>query len=90
MQARLEPTKIEPIAGLQSTGRLPALLAKNRLGWKRLAVTNAQAYITLVLNAAVKGFVSTAPWPDMAEICQNFKELNDRQNNELVSIILNM
>ena len=44
MQARLEPTKVEPITRLHSNGRLTALSINIRLGWKGMAMANIIVY----------------------------------------------
>jgi len=47
--------------GLHSNGKLPALPANIRLGWKCMTVTNNLAYHETVRIIAIKSFKVTAP-----------------------------
>jgi hypothetical protein len=44
LQARLELSRVEPLTGLHCNGRLLALPANIKLGWKLMAVANTPAY----------------------------------------------
>jgi len=59
--ARPEPTSVEPLTGLHSYCRLPALPANIRLWWKEFAVANTLAYYVMAPITAVTGFIVPAP-----------------------------
>jgi hypothetical protein len=56
----LELIREEPGRGLYFMGRLLALLANIRLGWKWLTMTNALAYCNTESVATVKSFIVQA------------------------------
>ncbi len=57
LHARLEPTSVELLTGLDSSGKLLVLPAIIRLGWKKMAVANTLAYETTATITVVKSFV---------------------------------
>ncbi len=62
MQARLEPTKVEPLTGLHSNGRLVTALTTNiSPEWKKTEVAKTLAYYDTATIAAVKSFIVLAP-----------------------------
>jgi hypothetical protein len=50
----LEPTRVEPLAGLHSNGRLIALPTNIRLGWKKMEKANTLAYYDTAIITVIK------------------------------------
>ncbi len=61
LQAKLEPTTALPHMGLHSNGRLLALPANVRLGWKGRPFTNTLAYYNIATITTVKSFIAQTP-----------------------------
>jgi hypothetical protein len=57
----LEPTRVEPPTELLSSGRLLALYADIRQGWKLLTVPNGLAYYDIAIITTAKKFCGTGP-----------------------------
>jgi hypothetical protein len=55
--ARLEPTRVEPLIGLHSNGRLLALPRNITLGYKKMKVANTLAYCDRATITALKIFI---------------------------------
>jgi hypothetical protein len=61
LQARLEPTRIEPLTGLHSIGSFLAFPTNIRLEWKRKAVVNTLAYYDMDKFTALEKFKFRPP-----------------------------
>ncbi len=63
VKARLEPTLLKALTGLNSKGRLTALLTNIITGTKKLIARNTLAYYATELITSVKSFITDVQEP---------------------------